>query len=374
MPGFRNDHSHAFQRGLRGSTERINVDAPHDDFWTWRERMYALADGLDEGTIRAASERCFAEMLGAGYTSVTEFHYVHHLPDRTPYGDPNLLAKSVAEAAERVGIRLLLLPVAYARGGLPRFRDGDTDRFLGRVDELREWSAGRPLLEVGIAAHSVRAVPQDWLETLGVYAAAHGLPLHVHACEQEREIEECAREHGLRPIELLSATGFLGSNTTVVHATHADDKELDLLAEHGAGVCACPTTEGNLGDGFLPAEGILGRNIPLSIGSDSHVRLDPLEELRELETNARRLARRRNVLLAPGETSPTPYLLRSGWGRKTLSTGSPADFVEVDLDHPSLEGITPEDLSAALVFGCGSDVIAATWVAGERAYQRSSNA
>ena len=236
---------------------------------------------LSPDSMREASRRCYGEMLSAGYTSVTEFHYVHHRPDGTTYKDPNALAKAVVLASEDAGIRLLLLPVAYARGGLPRFRDQSVQSFLARVDALREWSEGRPLVQVGVAAHSVRAVPREWLEEIRKYA--QDLPLHIHADEQLREIEECQAEHGLRPVELLAQTGFLGPDTTLVHATHADGRELDLLSEHGASVCACPTTEGNLGDGFLPAEEILERGIPLSVGSDSHIRIDPFEELREIE-------------------------------------------------------------------------------------------
>jgi formimidoylglutamate deiminase len=369
-PGFVNAHSHAFQRGLRGRVEALDPARPHDDFWTWRERMYSLAESLDPDSIREVTERCFREMLSAGYTSVAEFHYVHHRPDGAAYDDPNALAKAVAEAAGAVGIRLHLLPVAYARGGLPRFRDASVEDFLERVDALRGWAKGRPLLEVGVAAHSVRAVPRGWLERIGGYAASEDLALHVHADEQPRELEECEAEHGMRPVELLAETGFLGPRTTVVHATHARGVELDLLAQHGSYVCACPTTEGNLGDGFLPAGGILRRTIGLSIGSDSHVRIDPFEELREIETGARRLSGRRNVLVPPGETSPTPWLLQAGWVREGVRSGDPADFVELDLEHPALADVEDQDLPSALVFGAGSGVVAASWVAGRRVYAR----
>lgn len=367
-PGFVNDHSHAFQRGLRGAVERIEPSRPNDDFWTWRERMYALAEGLTPDSIRKASRRCYEEMLSAGYTSVTEFHYVHHQSDGTPYEDPNALAKAVALAAEEAGIRLLLLPVAYALGGIPRFRDPSLQDYLQRVDDLRVWSEERTLVEVGVAAHSVRAVPRAWLQELGGYALREGLPLHIHADEQRREIEECLGEYGVRPVELLAQTGFLGPGTTVVHATHADARELDLISEHGSSVCACPTTEGNLGDGFLPAEEILERGIRLSVGSDSHVRVDPFEELRELETNARRLSGRRNVLLAEGETSPTPYLLRAGWGRVGLKTGDPVDLIEIDLSQPALADVEAENLPSALAFGAGSGVVTGTWVDGRKVY------
>ena len=369
-PGFVNAHSHAFQRNLRGQVERLEPAHPHDDFWTWRERMYALAENLDPDSIRGVTGRCFREMLSAGYTSVAEFHYVHHRPDGAAYDDPNALAKAVAEAAEAAGIRLLLLPAAYTRGGLSRFRDAGVEHFLERVDALRGWAKGHSLLEVGVAAHSVRAVPRGWLERIGEYARENDLTLHVHADEQPREIEECEVEHGMRPVELLAETGFLGPRTTVVHATHARGVELGLLARHGSFVCACPTTEGNLGDGFLPAGGILRRAIGLSIGSDSHVRVDPFEELREIETGARRLSGRRNVLVPPGETSPTPWLLRAGWGREGVRPGDPADFIELDLEHPALADVEAHDLPSAVVFGAGSGVVAASWVAGRRVYAR----
>ena len=369
-PGFANAHSHAFQRGLRGRVERRNPEHPEDDFWTWRERMYALAEGLDPPSIKEASKRCYREMLSAGYTSVAEFHYVHHRPDGSPYERANALAEAVAEAAEEAGIRLLLLPVAYARGGIPRFRDAEVDGFLERVDALRGWAKGRELVEVGVAAHSVRTVPRTWLEKLAVYARRNDLPLHVHADEQPREIEACAEEYGMRPIELLAETGFLGSRTTVIHATHADERELGLLAEHGSWVCACPTTEGNLGDGFLPAQAILRLGVGLQVGSDSNVRIDPFEELREIETSARRLSGRRNVLVPQGEDSPTPWLLQAGWGREGIRAGDSADFVEIDLEHPALADVEAGDLPSALLFGAGSGVVATTWVAGRRVYDR----
>ena len=369
-PGFTNAHSHAFQRNLRDRVERLNPARPRDNFWTWREQMYSLAEDLGLASMREATARCYREMLSAGYTSVAEFHYVHHLPDGSTHDDPNALAKAVSEAAQATGIRLLLLPVAYARGGIPRFRDAEVEGFLERVDKLRGWAKGRQLLEVGVAAHSVRAVPRGWLGEIGEYARANELALHIHADEQAREIEGCEREHGMRPVVLLAETGFLGPRTTVVHATHADAGELDLLAQHGSFVCACPTTEGNLGDGFLPAEGILGRDIGLLIGSDSHVRVDPFEELREIETGARRLTGRRNILVLPGETSPTPWLLRAGWGREGVKPGDPADLIEVDLGHPSVADVEAQDLPSALVFGAGSEVVAGAWVAGRRVYAR----
>jgi formimidoylglutamate deiminase len=327
LPGFVNAHSHAFQRALRGRNEG-------DDFWGWREAMLELAASLTTEQIRVGYVQVYREMLDAGYTAVGEFHYLGLAE-----------AQAAVEAAAEAGIELVLLLAAYGRGGIERFRQESVADYLSQLEELR--AAG---VRVGLAPHSVRACPRDWLEELGRYAAAEGLPLHVHANEQPREIEECLAEHGLRPVELLAETGCLGPQTTVVHATHADAWELDLLAEANARVCICPTTEANLGDGFAPVQELCERGIGMCIGSDSNVRIDPLEELRELEGIARRRAGRRNVisvssLLCFGADEGAAALGLEGW----------AD-VQVDLEHTSLAGV--EDVHAGLVFGCSTDVFA----------------
>jgi len=325
LPGFVNAHSHAFQRAMRGRSEG-------GDFWAWRETMLELARGQSPERVRDEYAAVYREMRAAGYTAVGEFHYLG-LPE----------AHAAVEAGREAGIQLVLLYVAYARGGLDRFRQDSVADYLRGLEELR--SAGA---RVGLAPHSVRACPADWLVELGRYAAAEGLPLHVHADEQPREIEECLAEHGCRPIELLERTGCLGPHTTVVHGTHADGGELDLLAAAGARVCACLTTEANLGDGFLPVERVLSRGIGICIGSDSNVRIDPLEELRELEGIARRQAGRRNVI-------PVDTLLCFGSdeGAAALGLERWAD-AEVDLGHPQLRGV--DEPFAGLVFGCSADV------------------
>jgi formimidoylglutamate deiminase len=327
LPGFVNAHSHAFQRALRGRAEG-------DDFWAWRDVMLGHARGLTPDMVRRDYEATYAEMRAAGYTAVGEFHYVGF--DE---------AKAAAEAARAVGMELVLLYAAYGRGGLDRFRQASPSEYLSQVEELA--ASG---ISVGLAPHSVRACPADWLEVIGRYAEREALVLHIHADEQPREIEECLAEHGVRPLELLARTGCLGPRTTVVHATHADDRELDLLAEAGARVCICPATEANLGDGFAPVERLRERGIPLCIGSDSNVRIDPLEELRELEGTARRLALRRNVV------SPVE-LLQIGSSEGAAALGL-AEWPEaaVDLGHAALAGVPREELQAALVFGCAADV------------------
>ena len=329
LPGFVNAHSHAFQRTLRGRTEG-------GDFWAWRELMLREAERHSPATVRALYTDVYREMRRAGFTAVGEFHYL---------GLDEALA--AADAAAEAGIELVLLHVAYARGGLPRFRQGSPREYLRQVEALR----GRGL-RVGLAPHSVRACPPDWLEEVARYAAADELPLHVHADEQPREVEECLAEHGVRPIELLDRCGCLGAHTTVVHATHADGAELDLLAAAGARICACPTTEANLGDGFLPVERVVHRGIGLCVGSDSNVRIDPLEELRELEGIARRQAGRRNVLSVEA-------LLCTGADEGAAALGLERwPDTAVDLTHPSLAGVAEEDVYAALVLGCAADVIA----------------
>ena len=329
IPGFVNSHSHAFQRALRGRTEG-------GDFWAWRDAMLELADEQTSERVRTGYEQVYREMLAAGYTAVGEFHYL---------GFEQALA--AAEAADTAGITFVLLYAAYARGGLERFRQGSPDEYLNQVENLRERG-----IRVGLAPHSVRACPPGWLERIGRYASENELPLHVHADEQPREIEECIEEHGIRPIELLAQTGCLGPRTTIVHATHADEAELDLLAEANARICVCPTTEANLGDGFLSVEKVCERSIGMCIGSDSNVRVDPLEELRELEGIARRRTLRRNVI------SPDTLLcFGSDEGAASLGLDSWPD-AEVDLEHPSLAGINEADAFAALVFGCSADVFA----------------
>ena len=329
LPGFVNAHSHAFQRGLRGSAEGA-------DFWDWRERMLREAERQTPEIVRREYAQVYADMRRAGYTAVGEFHYLG-LPE----------ARAAADAAAEAGVELAVLYVAYARGGIARFRQGSVADYLRELEELR--GAG---IRVGVAPHSVRACPRDWLEELGAYAARERLPLHVHADEQPREIEECFAENGVRPIELLADTGCLGAHTTVVHATHADGGELDLVAQAGARVCVCPTTEANLGDGFVPVERLCTRTIGICIGSDSNVRIDPLEELRELEGIARRQAGRRNIVSVES-------LLCFGSDEGAASLGLDAwPDVDVDLSHRQLESVDEADVFGALIFSCSADVFA----------------
>jgi formimidoylglutamate deiminase len=356
IPAMVNVHSHAFQRDMRGAAERLSAAAAGDDFWSWRKAMFDTVAGLDPDSMYAVALAAYREMVSAGYGTVGEFHYVHHQPDGTPYEEPNAMAFAVAQAAVEAGLEIVLLPAAYHRNGWRdgadlapepgqrRFCDPDVESFLARVDALRAWAAGRAGVSVGVAAHSVRAVPADWLSVIAAYADTHGLVRHVHAQEQPRELEQCQAEHGCSPLQLLDRHGFLGDRTTVVHAIHVSDADIELLAGTRSIVAACPTTEANLGDGFLPALRYRDAGVRLAIGSDSNVRIDPFEETRELETVARRLGISRHALLAHygdlwGE------LHRNG--AASLGVGG-ARRLELDMDHPSIRGVAESDLPYAL--------------------------
>ena len=374
LPGFVNTHSHVFQRALRGHTHRPL--SRQDTFWTWRTAMYAEAQRLNPDLLYEGALSTYREMLAAGYTSVGEFHYVHHQPGGQPYADPNVMSEAIIQAGRDAGIRLVLLMTAYAQSGFNqppeegqrRFCDASVEAYLRRVEALRV--TGVPL---GVAPHSVRAVPESWFRAIVDYSRTHQLPLHVHADEQRAEIEQCQAAHGCTPIELLERFGALGGKTTIVHAIHANTTEIALLAQHGCTVCVCPTTEGDLGDGIAPYAELLTAHIPLAIGSDSNTRLDPIEELRWAEYSARMRYQRRRVLAAGELSSPGPLLVeygtRHGAAALGLETGSiaptmPADFVAVDLNHPSLAGWAADDFLDVVFFGSSSSVIKQTWVQG----------
>ena len=331
LPGFVDAHCHGFQRALRGRGHG-------SDFWGWREEMLALAGSVSLAEIRSENVEVYRELRENGYTAVGEFHYLGYEE-----------AQAAAEAADEAGIAFVCLYACYLRGGIPRFRQESVAAYLRELEALR--SAG---IQVGVAPHSVRACPDEALRELGRYATEHHLPLHVHADEQSREIEECLAEHGLRPIELLAREGCLGPRSTIVHATHANGGELDLLSDSGSRICVCPTTEANLGDGFLPVARVCHRTIGMCIGSDSNVRIDPLEELRELEGIARRQTGERGVI-------PVDALLSCGSDEGAAALGLQAwpDAV-VDVEHPQLRGVEEAAIYEALVFSCTGTVLRKT--------------
>jgi formimidoylglutamate deiminase len=375
-----NAHSHAFQLDLRGVGERVSRGAG-DDFWSWRTEMYRLASMHDPESMREVGARVYGMMARAGYGAVGEFHYVHHRPDGTPYEDPSAMTTALAEAALAAGLEITLLPAAYHRAGwadgtdLPpseaqrRFCDPTVESYLERVDRLRAWaggSRGRGRVTVGVAAHSVRAVPAAWLQAIAEHADRHGLVRHVHAAEQRRELAECQAEHGCSPIELLHRTGFLGPGTSVVHAIHVSDADVARLAESESLVVTCPTTEGNLGDGILPGLRYRDAGVRLAIGTDEQTRIDPFEELREMETLARREGQTRDALLAAAGGDlwgVTVAAGRASLGLDGTAAGSgepcPPAEIEIDLDHPELAPVAEENLGWALATCASAAVVSA---------------
>lgn len=408
VPGFVNAHSHAFQRLARGRTQSRPVGREAADFWSWREAMYDIALSLSADEVYDVSRFCFLEMLRTGITTVGEFHYLHHQPDGTPYADPNELAHQVIAAARDVGIRIALLNVCYATGGIGqpledrqrRFRASSLDAFLRRTADLREHAGG--LVTVGVAPHSVRAVPRDWLAPLRDWAVENDAPIHMHVSERTAEVAASVAAYGLRPVELLAEDGLLDGRFTAVHATHIDDGEVGLLGGAGATVCACPTTERDLGDGFLRGLDLLEAGADIALGTDSHTALDFLAEMRLVEYHER-LARLERVVITDrigrrgrarrreaegggegdGErhgqegdrhrVAPRLLDMATAAGARSLGleagsieAGRLADLVAIDLDHHSLAGWSPDTLDAMLTLSATPDVVRDVWVGGQR--------
>lgn len=366
LPGFANGHSHAFHRALRGRT--------HDErgsFWSWRERMYNVAERLDPDSYLTLAQATYAEMVLAGVSAVGEFHYLHHQPGGHPYDDPNAMGRALITAAEAAGIRLTLLDTCYLEGGFSATGHlplDDRQRGFSDVDVVR-WTERCATLSpvddagwiLGAAIHSVRAVKRQDLGT--VVDAARGKPLHVHLSEQPRENAECVSLYGITPTSLLEQAGALGPATTVVHATHVSADDRRMLGSSGSAACVCPTTERDLGDGIGPARALLDAGSPVCVGSDQHAAIDIFEEARALEMNLRLATGERGHFL-PAEllTAMTEAGHRSlGWndaGR--LEVGARADLVAVDLDTIRTAGSVPSQV----LFAAGTADIHAVVVDG----------
>lgn len=371
VPGLVNAHSHAFQRGLRGMAQTPDAADP-SDFWRWRDAMYRTANELDPRGLYRATRACFAEMLRRGITTVGEFHYVHHQVDGQPYDDPNELSMQIVAAARDVGIRLVLLEVLYQRAGQGRpatpeqrrFCDASVDAYLQRVDDLR--SRG---VAVGLAPHSIRAVDPASLPALASYAAQHDLVMHAHVSEQRRENEECVAETGASPVQAFAAAGCLerGRRFTAVHAVHVDAADIASLGTQH--VCACPTTEADLGDGILPAPRLAQAGALLCLGSDQNSIIDLIQEARCLELHARLAAESR--LRVGGGAALLNIATRNGAsalgieaGR--LEVGRAFDAACVDLSHPLLaDRPLPFVIDTMLLSGTG-EVIEEVFVGGRR--------
>jgi formimidoylglutamate deiminase len=378
LPGLVSAHGHSFQRALRGRAEHATGAR---SFWSWRDAMYAAANRLSPDDLEVVARFAFLELARAGVTCAGEFHYLHRDPAGRPYADPAELALRVVSAARDVGLRIVLLRGAYARAGygLPedpaqrRFVEPSPDTALAGLDALAASVRGDPLVSLGIAPHSVRACPAAWIRVLADEARRRALPLHVHAAEQLAELDACRLEHGVSPVQLLAREGALDRRTTLVHAIHVDEGDVRAIAAAEATVCACPTTERNLGDGIVPADRLLDRGVRLALGVDSHAQVDPFEDARELELHLRLVRQERAVLDEPPGTL-VPRLLEAataggmaslGLAGGRLAPGEPADFVLLDLDDPSVAGSAPEAFLASVVFAAGPRAVRGTYVAGE---------
>ena len=383
LPGFVNAHSHTFQRLIRGRTETRGVGG--DDFWSWREPMYRAALSVDADDVYHVARMAFLEMVMAGTTAVGEFHYLHRAQDGRAYDDPNLLAQKIIAAAESVGLRIALLRVAYARAGyeLPphegqgRFYE-TPEEYLVNTAALDLDLAGSQQAWLGVAPHSIRAVPLKQLEEIVAWARERDLPVHMHAAEQVGELKACQREYGATPVELLAQRGLLSAKTTLVHSIHVTDVEMDALAEAKTVICSCPTTERNLGDGIIDAAKAAARGIRFAFGSDSETQIDPLEDARQLEYHLRLQIQKRAVLDEIAGLNMSQRLFRYataggaeslGFNSGVLAAGRPVDFFAIDLDNPSIAGNSAADLLPMVVFGLDRPAIRDVVVGGKHIYK-----
>jgi formimidoylglutamate deiminase len=386
LPGLVNVHSHSFQRAIRGRTEHRTA-AVRDTFWTWREAMYRAANLLSPDDVYDVARMAFLEMLLSGITTVGEFHYLHHAPGGKPYDDRNLLGIQVARAAAEVGLRIALLRTAYVRAGWNkepnplqnRFITPNVADFISDTENLKGALAcflPADVACVGIAPHSVRAVPLEYLLETAKYAKTQDMPVHMHVAEQPAEIEECVHEYGVTPVELLDKNQILGANFTAVHAIHIKDNEIASLAGSGARVCACPTTERNLGDGIGPSDRLFQSGVPICFGSDSNVQIDLLEDARQLEYHLR-LKKLERVILSDdsGKESLARRLISCATQNGAasiqasggeLEAGRAADFFTVDLDDPSIAGSGGGSILSNIVFAAGRTSIREVYVAGKQ--------
>jgi len=361
IPGLSNAHSHAFQRALAGHTEQRSP-AGHDNFWTWRERMYELAGRVDATALTAIARQVYSEMLTSGYTSVAEFHYLHRDP-RNP-DEQDVMLKAIIRAASDSGIRLTYVPVLYERAGFYDPEPADCQRnFAMTVDEFlahhaRAAGFGSESVNVGIGAHSLRAVDRDSLAEIVRIAADYAAPMHLHIAEQQREVDQCMAAYGRRPVRWLMENFDVGETWCLVHATHMDFDESAALANSRAVVALCPSTEANLGDGLFPLHDFLKEGGRIAIGSDSHVSINPFEELRWLEYGQRLATQSRNVASLRDSHVGRELFSRAleggarACGRTAigLEIGAPADLVVLSDDDPMLAGHDDESRLDALVF------------------------
>ncbi len=381
LPGVPNVHSHAHQRAMAGLAERAGPD--RDSFWTWREVMYGFLARMTPDDLQAIAAQLYVEMLKSGFTSVGEFQYLHHGPGGTPYGETAEMSLRTLDAADHAGIGITSLPTLYAYGGFggaepnprqERFLNG-ADRYLDIVSSLHKRSQGNPNHGLGISPHSLRAVTSELLGEViaGLDALTENAPIHIHIAEQVREVEDCIEWCGKRPVDLLMETFDVGDRWCLIHATHMSDDETRAVAASGAVVGLCPATEANLGDGIFPAPLYLAAQGRIAIGSDSHISVSPVEELRLLEYGQRLITRERNVLAAGAHASTGRTLLNHvlsggaqclGRAIGALSVGNRADIVVLDTDAPALYGREGDALIDSWIFSGNQPCVSNVFVGG----------
>jgi formimidoylglutamate deiminase len=361
IPGLVNAHSHAFQRVLAGHTEERGP-ADRDNFWTWRSRMYALAGKIDAAALHVIARQAYSEMVATGYTSVAEFHYLHNEPGDT--GTTDAMFEALLAAARESGIRLTYVPVHYERAGFEEHKPtADQQRFARTCDEfLAHYERARKMsghaFRIGIGAHSLRAVSQESLQRIAKVAARDAVPMHIHIAEQQREVEQSLYSYGARPVQWLLDNHDVDESWCLVHATHVEEEEIAAIARAGAVVCLCPSTEANLGDGLFPLPSYLELGGRIAIGSDSHVSINPFEELRWLEYGQRLISQSRNVAAIQQQRTGRNLFelaliggaLASAKNGGHIKQGADADLVALDDDSPMLAGHTTRSLMDALVF------------------------
>ena len=380
LPGLVNAHSHAFQRAFAGLAERR--DSAHDDFWSWRDRMYGVALRITPAQLQAVATQLYSELLAGGTTQVCEFHYLHHDEYGEPYADPLAMARALCDAAAATGIGLTLLPVLYERASFtqPTLRP-DQRRFATTVNSVLALRDGvramnLPRVTAGVAVHSLRAAAPASLHTLCRRLADDAGPIHIHIAEQTAEVADCQAATGARPIAWLARELPLDARWQLVHATHALPAEIDDVAATGAGVVLCPSTEANLGDGLADLPRWLASGAPLSIGSDSQLSRSAMEELRWLEYGQRLVLRQRNVAAEPGTQAATAARLfdrvlgggaaAAGYTRWGLQVGARADLLVIDETAAGVLGAPPSHTLDALVFATVAPAFTEVWVAGQR--------
>jgi formiminoglutamate deiminase len=356
IPGLANAHSHAFQRALRGRTQ-----VERGDFWTWRRRMYEVAEAIDPDLYRILARATFGEMALAGITAVGEFHYLHHRPGGGRYEDPNAMGKAVIDAAHQAGIRITLLDTCYLHGGFGRapeggqrrFSDGSAETWRERVEGLQANGGAR----IGAAIHSVRAVDPGAAARVVAFAAERSWPLHAHVSEQPAENEGCLSAYGRTPTAVLAEAGALSERFTAVHATHLDQNDFELIGGGECGVCLCPTTERDLADGVGPARRLVEAGARLCLGTDSHALIDPFEEARAIELDERLESGARGSHSAAEllRAATAAGCASIGWPEAgSIAPGALADLVTVALDGVRLAGTSADHALESLVFAAGA--------------------